>query len=267
MSSSKRMEDLVKPLQFIRKFHFVIAPILTFVSVLSMTCAGEFDYTNFGEQEYSILGYILGNIFLGWLWTKWISKSINTQQPIKHIYLLIMLLLYIVRILSPIYVVLDFKFSVENSNQNMDSVDNLIHSTENYLKKAETRISHFAAFDYVVDDRTSPEAEILAELLLKREITFHNLIKSNKKLANHLTELKLLKQKLITRPFNYLIVIFEKFCTAIFGILIIYNILQYYKISSPEQNVNNILKNKKIGRTITSKLKMKQPQKTTIGKR
>ena len=51
-TSPKKMEDLVKPLQFIRKFHFVIAPILTLFSVLSMTCAGEFDFSNFGEHEY-----------------------------------------------------------------------------------------------------------------------------------------------------------------------------------------------------------------------
>ena len=51
-TSSKKMEDLVKPLQFIRKFHFVIAPILTLFSVLSMTCAGEFDFSDFGEHEY-----------------------------------------------------------------------------------------------------------------------------------------------------------------------------------------------------------------------
>ena len=182
MTSSKRMEDLIKPLQVITQFHFVNAPILTMVSLLSMSWIGELDYNDLGKKEFSILGYILGNIFFafGWLWTYWISKSINTQQPIKRIYLKIMLFLYILVLLGPIYMMLDFKFSLINN----------------------------------------------------------------------------------TRSFH-LIVFFVIFCTAIFGISIIYNILQYYKMSSPEQNVNNFFRNKKIGKTIiTSKLKVKQPKKS-----
>ena len=276
MTSSKRMEDLMKPLEVIRKFHFVIAPILTLASVLSINWAGELDCSNLCEKEFSILGYILGNIFLGWLWTYWISKSINTQQPsIKRIYLIMMLFLYILRLLGPIYIMLDFKFSFEISNQNMDSNDNMILETENQLKKVEntitqyygeTRIRHLAAFEIVEDG--SAEAQILTELFLDQEITINNLIKSKKELYHHLTKLKSIKQKMIYNPRpSHWIVIFEKFCTAIFGILIIYNILQYYKMSSPEQNVNNFFRNKKIGKTITSKLKVRQPQKNTIGKR
>ena len=170
---------------------------------------------------------------------------------------------------------LDFKFSFEISNQNMDSNDNMILETENQLKKVEntitqyygeTRIRHLAAFEIVEDG--SAEAQILTELFLDQEITINNLIKSKKELYHYLTKLKSIKQKMIynTRPFLW-IVIFEKFCTAIFGIVIIYNILQYYKMSSPEQNVNNFFRNKKIGKTITSKLKVRQPQKNMIGKR
>ena len=267
------MEDLMKPLEVIRKFHFVIAPILTLASVLSINLAGELDCSNLCEKEFSILGYILGNIFLGWLWTYWISKSINTQQPsIKRIYLIMMLFLYILRLLGPIYIMLDFKFSFEISNQNMDSNDNMILETENQLKKVEntitqyygeTRIRHLAAFEIVEDG--SVEAQILTELFLDQEITINNLIKSKKELYHYLTKLNSIKQKMIynTRGgFVIWIVIFEKFCTAIFGILIIYNILQYYKMSSPEQNVNNFFRNKKIGKTITPKLKVKQPKKS-----
>ena len=182
MTSSKRMEDLIKPLQVIRQFHFVNAPILTMVSLLSMSWIGELDYNDLGKKEFSILGYILGNIFFafGWLWTYWISKSINTQQPIKRIYLKIMLFLYILVLLGPIYMMLDFKFSLINN----------------------------------------------------------------------------------TRSFH-LIVFFVIFCTAIFGISIIYNILQYYKMTSPEQN---IFRDKKIGKTITSK-QVRQPQKNKTGER
>ena len=184
-----------------------------------------------------------------------------------------MLFLYILRLLGPIYIMLDFKFSFEISNQNMDSNDNMILETENQLKKVEntitqyygeTRVRHLAAFEIVEDG--SAEAQILTELVLDQEITINNLIKSKKELYQYLTKLKSIKQKMIynTRGgFVIWIVIFEKFCTVIFGILIIYNILQYYKMSSPEQNVNNFFRNKKIGKTIiTSKLKVKQPKKS-----
>ena len=159
---------------------------------------------------------------------------------------------------------LDFKFLFESSNRNMDLVDNMILDTENALYQAEKRFPNLEAINAIlISDH--PKAEILAEHLLNREIGLRNLV-------DHLTEMKLLKQKLMSmnpHPFHLIIMIFDKIFTAIFGILMIYNLLQYYKISSPEQNVNNLLKNK-VGKNFTSKVKNqrhRQPQKSTIGKR
>ena len=94
---------------------------------------------------------------------------------------------------------------------------------------------------------------------------------NNVKLAHKMKEFDLqfnyvnsLREEHEANP-TYMIQYVEKSILAIFSLYQIYKIVQYYKISTPAQNVNNLIKNKG-GRNVATKVK-KPPQKSTIGKR
>ena len=192
MSSSKKIEECVQqPLELIGRFHFGIGPIITSTSILLLAIVGGINFGDYDEKYHfliiltliSIYAF-LKNLLMGWLWTKLISKSITSQQPINPMYLSMMSILYLYGVIAPIYGIL-------KSN-----------------------------FIYMEELKTDP---------------------------------------------SFFIINVEQSILAIFSLFHIFKIVEYYKFSTPAQNVNNLFKNKG-GRNITTKVK-KPPQKSTIGKR
>ena len=237
MYSSKKIEECVQqPLEFMGIFHFGIGPIINSTTILLRAIFGGFDFGEYEEYEgylnlmilIRIIWVFLFDLFIGWLWTKLISKSITSQQPIHPMYLFMMSILYLFRVFAPIYWMLDSKFDMDIIHRKRNTLHNQIQEQNQIVELADKMKKFDHKLGYI--DSLIEDYEANTTLFIINMIAY-----------------------------------FESSILVTISLYQLYKIAQYYKISTPAQNVNNMFKNKG-GRNVTTREK-KPPQKSTIGKR